>query len=173
VNPPWPYSRAEGLAFDWMQPGATKSDYLRGLRGQVQYINQQLIETVDQIQNRSEQSPVIVVMSDHGPTSGEWQSDLWRPEIIERFGILSALSLPCIDRDAVPANLSAVNTFRLILNQHFDAGLHLLDSRAYYTVGGEPNRYIPVSFTENFPSTPSGQTQPKDIPAPSVTSELR
>lgn len=158
VNPPWPYSWAEGLAFNWMQPGATKRDYIDGFRGQVQYINQRLIETIDRIQARSKQPPVIVVMSDHGPASGEWKSDLARPEIIERFGILSALSLPRVDPDAVPANLSAVNTFRLILNQYFDANLDFLESKNYYTIESRPYQYIPIELTAGPAPSPGNET---------------
>lgn len=146
VTPRWRYTWAEGQDFHLLQEGATKQDYLEGYRNQVQYSNQRLIETVDRIQARSKQPPVIVVMSDHGPLSGEWQEDLSRPEVIERFGVLSALSLPGGDSDQVPADLNAVNTFRLILNEYFDTKLDFLESRSYYINGLRPNQYIPIDF---------------------------
>jgi hypothetical protein len=149
VNPPWRYSWAEGMAFEWMQPGATKSDYIEGFRGQVQYINRQLIETVDRIQARSKRPPVIVVMSDHGPASGEWLSDLSHPSIIERFGILNALRLPDVAAAEIPEDFSAVNTFRFILNQYFDARLDMLEPKTYYTLEAQPYRYIPIELTQD------------------------
>ena len=167
VNPPWPYSQAEGLAFQWIQEGATKGDYLAGYRRQVRYINQRLVEAVSRIQAGSKRPPVIVVMSDHGPASGEWMSDLSRPEVIERFAILAALSLPGIPSDAVPADLNEVNTFRLILNHYFDTKLDLLESKAYYVIESQPYRYIPVDLTASFgPSTipelpPPADSSPK------------
>jgi hypothetical protein len=149
VNSPWPYTQAGGYIL--YQMGATKEGYQAGYLGQLRYISRRLIEMVDQIQARSERPPVIVLLSDHGPDAGEWMVDLSHPEVIERFAVLSALSLPGVPPTAIPEDLSAVNTFRLILNHYFDTKLDLLDPKAYYTIGGQPNRYVPIDFTENFP----------------------
>ena len=144
VNAPWPYTQAGGHILYEM--GATKEGYHAGYLGQLQYVGGRLIDIVDQIQAHSERPPAIVLLSDHGPDAGEWMMDLSHPEVIERFGVLNALSLPGVPPTAIPEDLSAVNTFRLILNHYFDTGLELLEPKAYYTAGGLPNHNIPVTL---------------------------
>jgi hypothetical protein len=155
-----------------MQPGATKSDYVEGFRSQVQYVNHRLIETVDQIQARSKQPPVIVVLSDHGPASGEWLSDLSHPSIIERFGILSALRMPGVTAGDIPEDLSAVNAFRLILNQYFDTRLDMLESKTYYTLEAQPYRYIPIELRANSGSDTRDTTSAANGPSSKATSAV-
>ena len=162
ITPPRSYSWSEGFGY-WSQPGASREEYREGYLNQVRYLHDPLIEVVDAIQARSERPPVIVILSDHGPASGEWVTDLSRPEVIERFGVLSALSLPGVEADAVPANLAVVNVFRLILNHYFDTSLDLLESKSFYIEEHQPYNYIPVQLPErtHHPSGPTDeQTRP-------------
>ena len=170
VNPPWPYTQVGGLGFYWMQEGATKEDYHAGYLDQVRFISRRLIEVVDQIQAGSERLPIIVLLSDHGPDAGDWVNELSHPGIIERFGVLNALSLPGVPATAVPEDLSTVNTFRLVLNHYFDTGLDLLESKAYYIIGSQPYRYIPIDVSDNFTATTLNEMPRPDNSFPKTTS---
>ena len=147
INPPRAYSWAEGFGF-WTQPGASREEYREGYLNQVRYLHKPLLDVVDAIQDSSEQPPVIVILSDHGPASGDWVTDLSRPEVIERFGVLSALALPGADPGVVADDLAVVNVFRLILNQYFDTELALFESENFYIQEHRPYDYIPVELPE-------------------------
>jgi hypothetical protein len=174
VNPPWPYTQMGGLGFYWMQEGATKKDYHAGYLDQVRFISKRLIEVIDKIQGASERLPIIVLLSDHGPDAGEWVKDLSRterhPEIIERFGVLSALSLPGVPPTAVPDDLSTVNTFRLVLNHYFDTSLDLLEPKTYLIIGSQPYRSIPIDIANNVTSTTLGEMPRPDNSFPKASS---
>lgn len=147
VDPPQPYSWKGGLDFQ-NQPGSSLEDYREGYLNQVRYLHEPLIEVVDAIQAASAQPPVIIILSDHGASSGEWLTDLSHPEAVERFGVLCALSLPGVDADEIPDDLASVNVFRLIFNQYFDTGLDMLESKQFHLVGEQPYHYMPVELPQ-------------------------
>jgi hypothetical protein len=99
---------------------------------QVQFVNHQLEQTIDAILARSEIPPIIILQSDHG--SG-LLTDLASPDntcIRERFSPFAAYYLPQVNHEVIPQDVSAVNLFRIILNQYFDAGLPLLEDKQYF-----------------------------------------
>ncbi len=99
--------------------------------------------------------PIVVLQADHGPGSElDWWS-LPRTNVHERFAILNALLLPGIDA-SLPARLSPVNTFRLILNEYLGADLEMLPDRSYYTVLTHPYHYFDVTDPERLPPWPDG-----------------
>lgn len=128
VQPNWGYSLNDGDDF----PGSWK-DYQQGYAAQVQYLNQMLLEMVDNILKRSQTPPIIILQGDHGPGGSlNWhspaQSCLW-----ERTGILNAYYLPGETPVYVPHDISPVNTFRLVLNRYFGADLDFLPDKTYFT----------------------------------------
>jgi hypothetical protein len=54
----------------------------------------------------------------------------------EATAILNAYYLPGVDNDVLYDEISPVNTFRLILNEYFDAGLELLPDRTFFMSTG-------------------------------------
>ena len=52
--------------------------------------------------------------------------------IRERFSPFAAYYLPDLERDVIPADISTVNLFRIILNEYFGAQLPLLENRQYF-----------------------------------------
>jgi hypothetical protein len=59
--------------------------------------------------------------------------------------ILNAYYLPRGGNEVLYPDVSPVNTFRLIFNRYFDAGLPLLDDLSYYSAMSSPYNYIPIA----------------------------
>lgn len=107
--------------------------------GQLRFINSKMRETIDAIMTDSETEPIVIVQGDHGPAStfyldpiGTWRFPTNR-QLDERTGILSAYYLPGNKVGSLPANISPVNSFRLIFNAYFDTDYDLLPNEVYFS----------------------------------------
>ena len=90
------------------------------------FINTQVLGLVDQILAQPG-DPVIILQGDHGlPSSGEWAT-----------AILNAIRMPEGHESLYPT-MSPVNTFRLVFNQLFDAGMDLSPDRSCRFKRGDP-----------------------------------
>jgi hypothetical protein len=100
-------------------PDVKDPDFFRqGFIDQTLFINSQVIGVVDRILAQPG-DPVIIIQGDHGiPSSGIWST-----------AILNAIRLPDGETGLYPS-ISSVNTFRLIFNHLFSAGLPLLVDRS-------------------------------------------
>ena len=110
-----------------------REEYRKGYAGQVEFVNRMLAETLDAILRRSSSPPVIILQGDHGPGGFlDWDSPaqtcLW-----ERSSILNAYYLPGIDKNSLNPDMAPVNSFRVVLNEYFNADLELLPDRTYFT----------------------------------------
>lgn len=144
VNPPRPYSWAEGLGF-LSQPGATSEEYIAGYRGQVEFLNKVAPGIIRQILDNSASPPIIILQSDHGPALGLSAVRLDDPALRERFGVLNALYLPERSGALPPNDVSLVNTFRVVLNKYFGTGFELLPNRHFFVTEDRPYQYLPVT----------------------------
>lgn len=88
---------------------------------QIQYVNKRLIEIVETILEKSTLPPVIVIQADHGYVPGE-----------EKVAILHAMYLPEGGSDRIYADLTPVNTFRIILTEYFGYDLDLIPDRSFF-----------------------------------------
>jgi len=102
---------------------------------QLAYTNQRILETIDTLKARSATPPIIVLQADEGPEL-MYKGDAGKPlaaQIRKRNGILSAFHLPGVDAaKAAPADITPVNTFRLILREYFAARLPMAPDRCFY-----------------------------------------
>lgn len=105
-----------------------------GYRNQVEYLNGQLIVIVDQILRDSANPPVIILQGDHGLLYAEHNP------------ILNAYYLPGAEPVEIPADITPVNTFRMIFNRYFQAGLPLFEDQAYASTYSAPYDFTPVTF---------------------------
>jgi hypothetical protein len=62
---------------------------------------------------------VIIIQGDHGVRDPN------------RNAILNSYYLPGLPQDTIPADMSPVNSFRLVLNEYFNANLPLLPNHSY------------------------------------------
>lgn len=106
---------------------------------QVKYLNQEFLTVIKEIRERSTSEPVIVLQADEGPFSyvGELAVSFldWctaAPDsAYQKFGILSALSLPGVEDPGVAPDFSPVNSFRYILSEYFKYDLPLLPDKSF------------------------------------------
>lgn len=129
-SPVQPMGSADGYAYT-----GGLEHYLQGYRGQAQYASQLVEQAVDEILRSSPTPPVIILQGDHGPGAYLDAGSADNTCLRERFGILNALYLPGQDAatlaQAVPQDLTPVNTFRVVFNLYFGADLPMLPNRQY------------------------------------------
>lgn len=133
LNPPGNFTLNDGDDFEGSQ-----REYQSGYIGQVEFVNRQMQLVVDGILKKSETPPIILIQSDHGSGLLTDFSSAENTCVRERFSPFAAYYLPGVDSEVIPSDLSAVNLFRLLLNQYFHADLPLLKNEHYY--------YRPTSF---------------------------
>jgi len=97
-----------------------------GYRDQVIFINKQITAIVKDLITYSDQPPVIVIQGDHGAAAGLIPNEQHMP-------ILNAYYLPGVDPSSLYADISPVNTFRVIFNQYFGGSYPLLEDVSYFS----------------------------------------
>jgi hypothetical protein len=112
-------------------PGSPE-EYRLGYLEQLQFVNHSLEKTIAIILSNSEIPPIIILQADHGPGLLTDFSSLSNTCVKERFSPFAAYYLPGLDDYSIPSEISAVNTFRIIINEYFNANLPLLENRQYY-----------------------------------------
>jgi hypothetical protein len=102
---------------------------------QVRAANGMIRHLVDNILEKSATPPVIIVQGDEGPYppgTGREAFD-WRTatdvQLLQKTGIMNAYYLPGADAARLYPTISPVNTFRVVFNTYFGAGLPLLPDR--------------------------------------------
>jgi len=95
----------------------------------VTFLNQKLLEMVDEILSESKTPPVIILQGDHGP---------WLQPNPQQFFILNAYYVPGHIQELY-SNISPVNSFRLVFNAFFGANYDMLKDITYYSP--VPNLY--------------------------------
>lgn len=140
--------------------------------GQLQYINRRVKALIRKIADDRGRPPVVLLQADHGThaTSGwlETQRAPHPPDTLirERTGILNAYHLPgegC--EDQFYESISPVNSFRVVLNCYFDAGLSLLRDRSYFSSYKQPYQFRDVTNRAYWQTTPGGDTlRERDLP---------
>jgi hypothetical protein len=125
--------------FDGVGSQGKKEDYWRGYRDQVVFVNDQVLQTVDAILEKSKTPPVIILMGDHGPGS-MFKTNMQDPGCLwERTSNLVALLLPGYPSDPrLYPSISPVNASRLVFDLYFNADLPLLEDKTFLTSDAEP-----------------------------------
>lgn len=128
IEPSRSYSINDGDDYrgDW-------EEYRQGYAGQVEFVNGMLEETLGAILRKSSAPPIIILQGDHGPGAFlDWDTPkntcLW-----ERSSIFNAYYLPGVNETLLTPAITPVNSFRVVLNEYFDANLVLLPDKTYFT----------------------------------------
>jgi hypothetical protein len=124
-----------------------RADYKRGYRDQAAFLTAQIRKTIDGILANSAEPPIIILQSDHGSGLGLSTASAGQTDLVERMSILNAYYLPGLQAGNEPVyqSITPVNSFRVVLNSYFNAGLALLPDRSYYSTWSEPYRFIDVT----------------------------
>ena len=111
-----------------------------GFVGMVKCANTKLLDLIDTLQSGPEENhPVIILQADEGQypaeltqasEQGRWD-EATPDELREKYGILNAYYLPGTDYEGLYQTITPVNSFRVVFNNYFDAGLELLPDRVY------------------------------------------
>jgi hypothetical protein len=100
-------------------------DRITGYNTNVQFINKQIVPVVDTIITKSEVPPVIIIMGDHGPFGKQVTPEM-------RLSILNAYYVKDDAKNDLYANITPVNSFRVIFNNYFGTNYPLLEDLSYY-----------------------------------------
>lgn len=100
-------------------------------RGQVQYLNTLLMQTIDRILQNSDTPPVIILQGDH--SSRTYKEKDPSPEVRGKllFPILNAYHLPPAAQSRLYSRISPVNSFRVLLSELLGLELRLLPDTGY------------------------------------------
>ena len=136
----YPASFSDGNFFS-----GSKDDYRNGYREQMLFLNQRLGEIIDHILSSSDPEPIIIIQGDHG--SGLFlENDSYADSCIrERLSILNAYYLPGEQGANLYADITPVNSFRMIFNTYFGTDLPLLDDESYFSTLSQPFSFYKVS----------------------------
>lgn len=109
----------------------TPQEYMAGYREQVQFVNQRILQVIDEILRTSQTPPIIIVQGDHGPGAMFHWDALEESCLPERLSILNAYYLPDGKTGELYDAISPVNSFRVVFNTYFGTDLNLLEDRTY------------------------------------------
>ncbi len=100
---------------------------------QLQFANLEVERTLDALLALPEERrPVIVLQSDEGPFTGlDDEAVATDGELEQHFGILNAYYFPHVARTGLYPTVTPVNSFRLVFDDYFGAGLPLLPDQNY------------------------------------------
>lgn len=161
VNPPGVFVLTEGGEFQVVDKKEVREDYVRRYADQITYLMGQVEQTVSRILAASPKPPVIILQADHGPGSFlNWDDPSWSA-LSERFGILNAYHLPETGAKAgtrlsarghteLYDSITPVNTFRVVFNRVFDAGLPLLPDRSYFSTITKPYEFFDITDSSAY-----------------------
>jgi hypothetical protein len=121
--------------YGWEPSDLGLETYQLGYREQIAYLNGRIEKIVRTMISESEVPPVIVIQGDHGPEEGSGQ---------DRMRILNAMYLAGHESDGLYPTITSVNTFRVIFNSVFEAGLPLLPDASYFSTYDDPFSYTIV-----------------------------
>ena len=96
---------------------------------EIRYINQRILEILQEILAVSATPPIIILQADHG-------NDRALPA--DRTSILNAYYLPGEAAGRLYPTITPVNTFRLVLDAYFGAQLELLPDESFYSSYEQP-----------------------------------
>jgi sulfatase-like protein len=107
-----------------------EEEYIQGYTDELTYLNKRMDEITTFILENSDNPPVIIIQGDHGvarPGGGRYEA--WHN------ANLSAYFLPGGRASDLYPAITPVNSFRVIFDQYFNAGLPLEEDTACYTPG--------------------------------------
>jgi len=115
-----------------------KVDGLTGYANQIQYISKAILPGLKLLIEESSAPPVILLQGDHGP--------YMPPNYAAQLKNLNAYYLP-EGSEALYPSITPVNSFRVVFNEYFDAGLPLLEDKSYYPQNNKRFDYMPMPPT--------------------------
>ena len=143
-----PIDSRDPLSFadaSWLLQRITREQYKALYIGQLQFVNKQILESLDAILKQSARPPIIIVQGDHGSRmSLDWESQA-RSDLREPFSNLNAYYVPEHVRAHLYDSITPVNSFRIILTDVFGANFARLPDRNFYSTVSRPYDFSEVT----------------------------
>ncbi|MGH2384483.1 MAG: hypothetical protein ACRDGV_10515 [Candidatus Limnocylindria bacterium] len=135
---------------------------------QLEFLNAKLEELVGTLLTESETPPIIIIQADHGPAMTIEDRlgrglELNETAYWERMAILNAYLVPPDVRPALYPSITPVNSFRLLLREHYGQDIDLLADRSYFSRWGNPPE-VPREAVELRDVTDTIRTRSADAP---------
>jgi hypothetical protein len=143
INPKGKVIGKDGSHYFKIYP--SKKEYKRKYKNQLIFVNKKAKKLIDEILNKSNRPPIIILQSDHGPGSLTNWDDPGKTNMKERFSILNAYYLPEEGKKLLYTSITPVNTFRVIFNYLFNYDLEILNDESYFATWDHPYKFINVT----------------------------
>jgi len=124
---------------------SNSSNYRDGYRKQAIFLTKQIEKTIEAILARSPEPPIIILQSDHGSGLRHHLDDLEQTDLRERMSILNTYYFPNRNYEGLTQKITPVNTFRILFNNNFGAGMKLLANRSYFSTYAEAYKMTDVT----------------------------
>ena len=121
-----------------------KQNYLN----QLKFTNKKMKEIVDAILSNSDNPPIIIVQSDHGPPDSVFLSKDTFESDKDKLRNINFYYLPNSENNLIYDGITPVNSFRIVRNYLGDS-ISLLDDRHYY-INEYDNQYKLIDVTEEL-----------------------
>ena len=127
-----------GIAY--LDPSEEKTAYLN----QLIYLTKTLRGVIENLQENSENQPIIIIQSDTGPSTkfGETVNEMHQ---VDRMSIFNAYYFPNVQYDLLSDDITPVNSFRIIFDSHFQTNHGLVDDRVFYSTYEKPYTFIEIT----------------------------
>jgi len=96
--------------------------------GQLKFATKKIREVIEKLTD-TDTPPIIIIQSDHGMRSGDYQNEYER--YLKLFNNFKAYYFPDKGRNMEFETTTPVNTFRIFFNLYFDDNYELLEDRLY------------------------------------------
>lgn len=124
---------------------ATQDEIRKLYADQVAYISKRAIQMIDALLAKSAVPPVIILQADHGPRDLTPPASPTDTLLHQYYPILNAYHLPNGGSKMLYDSITPVNSFRVVLDTYFGAGLPLLKDENYFCTYSAPLRFTNVT----------------------------
>jgi len=148
-HPPYIFA-PDGGKLSTVRRVLAKADPRDLYRDQVLFVNSKLRTAVEQILSLSKTPPIIIIQGDHGaaytrssiPYTHIFPDDAY---LKEQMCILNAYYFPGVESSGIYDSITPVNSFRIMLNKYFNAGMPMLEDSSFYSSQAFPFDFINVT----------------------------
>jgi len=103
----------------------------KGYLNNIQFANKKITEFIEEILSNNNNPPIIIIQGDHGSSFTVDMKNLTKDMMEERSSILNAFYFPGNPHSFLYDSITPVNSFRVVLNAHFDEKIKLLEDKIY------------------------------------------
>lgn len=138
-----PFSYEDASEF----PGSDEA-YSLGYSEQVKFLENQIRDVVDRILAKPGARPIIIIQGDHGSRKYTETLSYEQSCMHEGFSILNAYYFPDGDYTRLTPDITPVNSFRVVMDQYFNADFPLLEDRYIFSTNSYPRKFVEVNAAQ-------------------------